>query len=246
MGSLLRSGIDGDAAIPGLGWTAAECAAHLVSSTQAFSGYVTGTPAPVADATEIAAVNERRIRELDEREPSRLAELLEEALGTFLDEADKRPPDQPVTWYQREAAFDLAAATCLLLGELVVHGLDLARSASRSWPIERADALLAIQGSLPLMPAYVDPTSAKGLDVRYELRLRDGPQVGLAFTDGELAIEVPVAGPVDCRLSADPVTYLLVAYGRQGQWSGILTGKLLAWGRRPWLGMRFPDLFLRP
>lgn len=244
--TLLRSGLDGDAAIPGLSWTAAECAAHLVTATQAFVGYATGTPAPVAAPGELAAINERRISGLDERDPSRLAALLEQACGRFLEEARQRSGDQPVSWYQPEVAFDLASATGLLLGELLVHGLDIARSAGRSWPIERDDALLAVQGAMPLLTVYADPTATEHLEARFELRFRGGPRVGLAFAGGELGIEVPPAHPVDCRLSLDPTTYLLVAYGRQGKWSGILTGRLLAWGRKPWLGMRLGTLFRSP
>jgi hypothetical protein len=37
---------------------------------------------------------------------------------------------------------------------------------------------------------------------------------------------------------------LLIGYGRLPVWRGIATGKALAFGRRPWLGPRFPTLFL--
>jgi hypothetical protein len=231
--SLLRSGIDGDADVPKLTWTASECAAHLVTATRGMTNTAGGAPAPEATAGGIAAVNDERVAGLDERDPSRLAELLVEECRSFLDEVGRRPTGQPVRWYQREIAFDVAHLTCLLVGELVVHGLDIARSAGRPWPIRRPDALLAMSGVLPLLPAYVDRERSAGLDARYGLRLRSGLRVGLAFADGELTIEAPPAGPIDCHLSVDPTTYLLVSYGRQSQWSGILTGRIVAWGRRP-------------
>jgi hypothetical protein len=53
-------------------------------------------------------------------------------------------------------------------------------------------------------------------------------------------------GPVDCVISADPVTLLLVAYGRMPVRRAVLRGGMLARGRRPWLGMRFKDLFFNP
>ena len=37
-------------------------------------------------------------------------------------------------------------------------------------------------------------------------------RLGLAFAGRDLAVELPVAGPVDCNLSVDPATHLLVAY----------------------------------
>jgi hypothetical protein len=53
-------------------------------------------------------------------------------------------------------------------------------------------------------------------------------------------------GPVDCVISAHPVTYLLVVYGRMPLGRALLRGRMLAWGRRPWLGLRFKDLFFNP
>jgi hypothetical protein len=37
-----------------------------------------------------------------------------------------------------------------------------------------------------------------------------------------------------------------VAWSRQSQWSAIAKGKLLAWGRKPWLGPRFKGLIWNP
>jgi hypothetical protein len=56
----------------------------------------------------------------------------------------------------------------------------------------------------------------------------------------------PVGGPVDCVISADPVTFLLVAYGRMPLSRALLHGGILAWGRRPWLGLHFKNLFFNP
>ncbi len=244
--AMLRSGVDGEATVPGLDWSVAECAAHMVTAIRGATGYACGEPAPVATAAEVSDVNAERVAGLDERDPRRLADLLEGACAGFVEELGERRPDQPVEWYQREADLDLASLACLMITELLVHGLDIARCAGQRWAIEPGDARLGIEGALPLLPSYVDTQAAAGLDARYELRVRGGPQVGLCFVDGQLELEVPPESPVDCHLSADPVAYLLVAYGRQGQWRAILTGKLVAWGRKPWLGMRFAALFHRP
>jgi hypothetical protein len=52
-----------------------------------------------------------------------------------------------------------------------------------------------------------------------------------------------VGGPVDCVVSAEPVTYLLVVYGRLPFRPGAPTRRIFAKGRRPWLGLRFKNLF---
>ncbi len=48
------------------------------------------------------------------------------------------------------------------------------------------------------------------------------------------------------NLSFDPVAFLLVGYGRISPWSAIVRGRALAYGRRPWLGFRFKELFHDP
>src|SRR5205085_2011411 len=64
-----------------------------------------------------------------------------------------------------------------------------------------------------------------------------------AFTDGVLTVGPPDRGRADVHISSEPVTALLNAYGRIGPWRPALTGKVLVWGRRPWLAPGFPRLF---
>ena len=90
-----------------------------------------------------------------------------------------------------------------------------------------------------MLPRYVDQAAAVGLTATYEVRLRGGPSFQVRFDRGTATVGPPDPGAADCRLTVDPVTFLLVVYGRRSQWSGILRGQLRARGRRPWLGPRF-------
>jgi hypothetical protein len=57
----------------------------------------------------------------------------------------------------------------------------------------------------------------------------------------------PVAPPfVDCTVSADPVTALLIQSGRLSQWPAIALGRLTFTGECPQLGPRFAELFVFP
>ncbi len=51
---------------------------------------------------------------------------------------------------------------------------------------------------------------------------------------------------VDCHLLGEPVELMLVGYGRRSQWASIAHGRLHAWRRRPWLGLRWKRLYLDP
>jgi putative sterol carrier protein len=100
-------------------------------------------------------------------------------------------------------------------------------------------------GSHPRHPSPSERQQAAGLRVSYELRFRGGPRYRLAIKDG--TAEVTEAGEkVDCWISADPVAFLLVGYGRIGQWGPILRGRMMAGGRKPWLGFKFGGLLTSP
>jgi hypothetical protein len=53
-------------------------------------------------------------------------------------------------------------------------------------------------------------------------------------------------GRPDVSISADPAALLLVLYKRRSQWPAIARGKLLAWGRRPWLAFSLAGRFHQP
>ena len=141
-----------------------------------------------------------------------------------------------------------ATLASVLLGEQLIHGLDLARSARRPWSIPRGDALRVIPGLVAVSGDYLDRGAAHGLHVSYELRFGPGDRYRFAV-DGATATAGPAEGlhdRPDCVITADPVVFLLVGYGRVGQWNQILRGKLRAGGRRPWLALRFSSLLTRP
>jgi hypothetical protein len=70
--------------------------------------------------------------------------------------------------------------------------------------------------------------------------------VVLRFDDGKLTVEAANGARSDCTINADPAAFLLVGYGRQSQWAPIVRGKLLASGRKPWLGLKFAKLLVNP
>ncbi|WP_431957880.1 hypothetical protein [Nocardia lijiangensis] len=51
-------------------------------------------------------------------------------------------------------------------------------------------------------------------------------------------------GPIDVHLSIEPVTALLLNYGRIGPVLPASSGRALAWGRKPWLAPGFSRRFL--
>jgi uncharacterized protein (TIGR03083 family) len=241
---LLEAVPDPQAPTRGLAWTLGETSLHIAGGPARYADFARGRalPEPTIDLGPIFA---QRMAAQSERTPSVLARQLDANIRRYLAETAELPATHPVPFFGG-VTIELAALSAILLGEFVVHGLDVARSISRPWPIEAAHARLIIAAITALLPRYVDRAAAGGLTATYQIGLRGGPSFQVRFDRGTATVGPPQPGAADCRLTADPVTFLLVAYGRRSQWPGILRGQLLAWGRRPWLGPRFQRLLVQP
>ena len=181
-----------DAPAPGLSWTAAETAAHVVGDlrdyTQALTrhanGYMTHANRPMESPSRLSAkVNARHLEEVPERSLHRLADMLELAADTYLNTAAAADLTAEIAT-PNGLVIGPSTMAALLLGEQLVHGLDIARTARISWTITAADALLVFPGALTVMPQYLRPRRAAGLHISFELRMRGGPGYRMAVDDG--------------------------------------------------------------
>ena len=136
--------------------------------------------------------------------------------------------------------------TCLLIGEQLLHGYDMAQALGTEWSIEAEAARLVVQAVLPLLPVSVDSETAKGLDATYELTVYGGPRVIARFRDDTASIGPTENVPVGCRLSGDPVDWLLALYGRV-DWEELLqTGQVTVTDGDAALGAGFKRLLRNP
>jgi uncharacterized protein (TIGR03083 family) len=252
---LWRSVADSAAPVPGLTWTVGQTAAHVIGDmrqyTEALTRHLNGDRAGLSipdgsPARVRTAVNDRHLIDVAERDPRRLADMLEETAASYLAAASAvGTPDDVAILTADGLVLEPAVMTCLLLGEQLVHGLDIARAAHRPWSIGRDDALLVIPAVLSLAPQYLRPSRTKDLNISFELRMRGGCRYRMAITDG--AGVVTAAGEkADCVITADPVAFLLLGLGRVPQLPQLLRGKLRAGGHKPWLAAKFGTLLASP
>jgi uncharacterized protein (TIGR03083 family) len=255
--TLLRETDDIGHQAAGTDWTVAETAAHVSVVLAGFSAAMAGevqalTPEQYLDADfpiRLAATNAATIAMVDHTDPVRLADLIAAGAQRFLELAAATDPEMECAtpWYGPGRTRTVDCITALVLGELTVHGHDIATGTGRPWPIPAEHAKLIVGTVCPQMsPLVVRPEAGRGAPVTYEVRLRgDGPRYVIRVADGTAEVRA-VGGPVDCVISADPVMYLLVVYGRMPLGLALVRGGMLAWGRRPWLGLRFKNLFFNP
>ncbi len=246
-------------------WTTADVAAHVshVAAGEAFvaatAGNTVGNPLDVGDdlVSGVAGFNSGNLAGDPERDPRALAERVEASVAELLRVMAPLRGDEPVAWVGG-LVLPAAALPCHLLGELLVHGFDVARAERRTWPMEPLESALGFGFLMevirlsppPMRRGYVHEGAAE-TRATFELRVRGGRTYVLAFERGSLTIVDPPRGrvenrDVDCRISLAPGAALLTAFGRTGVARAVLTGGALAWGRKPWLAPRLPRLLRNP
>ena len=264
--TLLRSIRDPAAPAVG-GWNLAETAMHLsqvwlvapglarrdLSGIYEVMPTLAGTAGDslIRDIWELADVTNLGVRSDDERDCSVLADRIEARAQEYFDECARSTADELRPWLVEGSTARLSTLTCYLLNETLVHGYDIARADKRGWQIEPSHAAMVLAGFIvPVMQA-LDPRAlvsdrAAGVRACYDLRIRGGSRFRFVFDDRTLRVDEPSSRRVDCHISADPVAFLMVVWGRQSQWKAIARGRLTAWGRKPWLGPRLRALLRNP
>src|ERR1700733_14305929 len=139
---LWRSITDPAAPVPGLAWTAAQTAAHVVGDMREYTDALTkhlngdrpGLKIPDGSpARARTAVNDRHLIDVSERDPRRLAAMLEQTAASYLAAAAdiEATSERAAILTADGLVLEPVVMTCLLLGEQLVHGLDIARAARR-------------------------------------------------------------------------------------------------------------------
>lgn len=84
----------------------------------------------------------------------------------------------------------------LALGELTVHGNDIATGTGRPWPTSAAPAKLILGTVCPNMsPLVVRPEACRGASVTHAVRLRgNGPRWVIEVADGNAEVRAAVRG----------------------------------------------------
>ena len=255
-GELLRSAGDGATPVKGSSWTVGEVGAHMAVALVAFTLAVQGETdvlAPYIPPTDdfadrLRAVTSNTLALEPQREPGALGDVIERRAEDFLSATADCPGDQAVAtpWYGERAHLSVATATAMLVGEQLMHGYDIARTIKAPWPIGRHEARLVIRALTSMLPLAAKPAPAGGTESRYDIRIRGGPRFVVRVEKGKVTVEPSPSDAACCYISADPVAFLLVAYGRANQWGPMARGRLVAGGRRPWRALKFKNLFYNP
>ncbi|MFF1395690.1 maleylpyruvate isomerase N-terminal domain-containing protein [Streptomyces sp. NPDC058287] len=240
-------------------WTVGDVGAHVAAVYLAFGSGFTDesvewdTVLPPGDGPfveRLTAVNAMSIGLLGCDERTRLGDLIAERGEAFLRGTDGLDPDTPVAtpWYGQERTLTLAAATGMMLSESLVHGLDIARGARLPWPIGPDEARLVLGQSMPtMMPLALDTVKGQGVSIVFDVAIKGGPRLAVVIDEGTATVtrDSPPRA-YDCRITAAPAPFLLVAFRRMPIWKAIARGQMRAGGRKPWQALRLTELIASP
>lgn len=264
---LVRSCRDMSTPVPGLDWNVGQLAAHITSVYERFARTVRGDAADgeidrgfiqamqAVDQHQplpglIAAANRYLVGHMDALDSPAAADALSEqaaGLTEAVHAASDLSAHRPTPWYGIDSTRTIGTLACLAVTESLVHGRDLAVALGAQTRMSRRSAAAATPTVMSAMyPGLVDARKAGSLRAGFEVRMPGADPFVLRLEQGRLECVEPGERGVDCVVYMDPCAALLIAFGRQSLVRAVLTGGAIATGRKPWLGLRFPSLFVVP
>jgi len=261
---LARAAAPLDGPVPGLEWTKAQLIMHLCAICAAFAATLRGQDLAELFGAEfigsygsggtlpeaVAAINSRVVKDASFPTPAAAADALTSGAAALLaafSTHDSVSALHPAPWYGPEVALPAGSLMAIAVSEFLVHGYDLARAVGadlRPSAVTAASATVVTGAVMSeMLPRLLTKRTAGGFTGSFEIRVRGGDRFILRIADGRAWSEAAGRLPVDCILSLSGYYALLMGFNRIPVWRAIASGRARAFGRRPWLGLRFSNLF---
>ena len=215
---------------------------HFIGPRARRSGPVAGMRR-VADPTKLPALNGAPLAETRWSPLPELVAELRTGVAALLDQIDRYGDQQPTYLFNGDQTVRADRALGILLAELLVHGADVVAVAGRRVRVTAIDLSIILDGLQQVLPGWVNPARCCDHTAAYDIRVRGGGRYTWAFTDGALSFDPRGNRGYSCHISAQPAALLQVMYQRPSPWSAAATGKVTAWGVRPWLALSLTNRF---
>lgn len=239
---------DPHARVPGLDWTVHQVVAHTLSVAHRYQAVAEGREFRRAThARELDEINRIELDALMAPIPV-IADQLND-LAAVMDAFFDTCSNERLYEAHCGAFLDGIAAQTNWLGELILHGRDVARAMRAPWEIEERDMLLIARGLMQYGegPGYLRAGLPAGTDVCLALKLSGARPYVLHIHDGaaEMRERRPADRP-DAVLRMPASTLCDMIYQRIGPVTAARRGLMIVGGRRPWKALRFQSYLQRP
>lgn len=207
--ALLRALKPEDASLPvsGLTWNVGEVAAHMLTVIRRGTGDLRRSTSP----EDTARLNALVLEETAERDLSRLADLIEADTDTMLNKVFVRIADDRRFPFHASTMTTIVPAMAVVLGELTIHGNDIATATGHAWKIDSHTAALIWMGSSDVINGWLKPEAAN-LNERYHLHFEGEPApVALTIQNGlaQVSLELYESPDHVLQISADEFIFYL-------------------------------------
>jgi uncharacterized protein (TIGR03083 family) len=219
-------------------WTVQQVVSHVLTLGRRYLQYVEGGYRLAAYPREVSVLNQTELEAAMAPMPElidRLHTLAPQLDALFDDVAD----EGRVLAFHCGAIVDGVTWQTNWLGELLLHGQDIARAVKAPWVLAERDMLLIARGLMQIGPAYVRTTIPPSTNICAAVLIPEARPYLIHIHDG--VGEIRGSHPGDrfdaiLRLPASTLTQLL--YQRIGPFTAARKGLRVVGGRRPWLALK--------
>ncbi|MDQ4145954.1 MAG: DinB family protein [Actinomycetota bacterium] len=243
---MVRSLPDTNIPIPRSKWTVGDAAAHIAATQALYKEGLEGAKSPYGDGRleRFAPVNVHQLQHFPERNARVLAELIEQRTERLLETAAKHQENLVIDYHF--GPMDLTEWLSYCLTHLLMHGCAMAYALKQKLPIEPHHVELTLPFMKAVIPRVFDETKAGNMRATFEFRFTRDVRLWVTIDRGKAVVENERPRRISCHIGGSRVAMFLVLLGIRSQWPMIAQGKLLAWGRRPWLAFGVKRLFPNP
>lgn len=227
-------------------WNAGQVAAHVLTVMRRYTERDVTSPVGLSPTMAgVDAQNREELEAVQHLSPAEVLEALvaeqERVLAIDLDLDASYP-------FHFNQQIDGKGGWGNAIGELLIHGLDIARAGGHPWTIDPRDAALVLNAMFQVMAGLVNPDVTRSMTATIEFRPKGGCPQSLVIDRGSASVVDASRCPArpDVILAGPPTPLMLQLHGRLSTPRAALRGVGIRGGRRPWLGLRLPKIFDAP
>jgi hypothetical protein len=234
----LARSADPNARRRGLDWDVQQVVAHVLAVAHRYRAFAeTGNFHPAGNPRELDEINQSELEAIMAPIPDLVGQL--EALEPVMDAWFDGLPEDFSGEFHYGAMVSRSVTQINWLGELVMHGEDIARAVGEPWEISERDMLLYLLEAAEVAPAMLRADIDPATNISVALRIPDARPYVIHVHDGILEMRARRPGDrPDAVLKGPASTVIAMLLNRISPVTAVRRGLRIVGGRRPWKAMQ--------